>query len=191
MDLVNLVNWVVWPPNVTLLELLYTLGGIATVFHAWRWKNRADIDGQALIDAQLNGGRMLAVTINQTVGWVMMGKNAIYVVVGLAAMFTTPATQPASIVSTILGLCFLAGQMLSVFLMVRINHLYDRMTAYYVAHPRQTMAMNEREPREPREMRELREPRETPETILEERAPREPREPREPRPEMEVSGPPS
>jgi hypothetical protein len=120
-------------PQISLLEVLYFLGGLAGFIYALRWTMHAEADKSGLIQIRLNGGRMLAAKINVAIGRVMLAKLTIYTFAAMAAMTVPPAgfDDTISWQSSVIGIVFLASEYMAVWLLRYLNSKYDEMSRYF------------------------------------------------------------
>jgi hypothetical protein len=121
-------------PQISLLEVLYCLGGLAGFLYALRWTIHAEEDKNGLLRYKLNGGRMLAAKINVAIGWVMLIKLGIYTIAAIVAMSVPPAGDDGDTItwqSTVIGLVFLTAEYLAVYLLRYLNSKYDEMSRYF------------------------------------------------------------
>lgn len=133
-------------PQISLIELLYFLGGVAGLVYAWRWTRRAESDKAGLLKLGLNGGRLLAARINLAIGWCMMAKLAIYTTAGFLTMTLPPASNSGDITwqSSLLGLGFILAEYLAVWLLRYINSMYDEMARFFDTAARNAAAQRRR-----------------------------------------------
>jgi hypothetical protein len=118
--------------QISLIEVIYFLGGVAGLMYALRWLSMAQSDRRSLDPS--DGGRIHAATINVVIGRVMTAKLTVYSVAGGLAMTLPPAGSDVTWQSTVIGLAVVSGEILAVWLLRYINARYDEMVRYFEAH---------------------------------------------------------
>jgi hypothetical protein len=118
--------------SISLIEVIYFLGGVAGLMYALRWLSMAESDRRSLDPS--DGGRIHAATINVVIGRVMTAKLTVYSIAGALAMTLPPAGSDVTWQSTVIGLAVVSGEILAVWLLRYINARYDEMVRYFEAH---------------------------------------------------------
>lgn len=120
--------------SISLVEVIYFLGGVAGLMYALRWTFLAEEDKSGLERDGIDGGRKAAARINTAIGRVMTAKLIVYTIAGALSMTLPPAGSDITWQSTVIGLFIVAGELLAVWLLRYINARYDEMVRYFEAH---------------------------------------------------------
>lgn len=116
--------------TISLVEAIYTIGGIIGLIYSLHWTFDAERDRNALVMANINGGRLIASRINLTIGYGMSIKMMGYMIIGASAM-TTAGVGYVTVQGIVTAIVLLSQEAVAVWIMTHITYLYDLLVYYY------------------------------------------------------------